>query len=85
MKIIFIFSCSGMFRDVPECSGMFRNVPGCSMFLVLSTSVYSSGLNSGKSVYGKVFGHKKLYSFAFKGICSNPELTFFFSFLLLNS
>ena len=27
MKIIFIFSCSGMFRDVPECS----------MFQVLST------------------------------------------------
>ena len=27
MKIIFIFSCSGMFRDVPACSGMFR-VPG---------------------------------------------------------
>ena len=26
-----IFSCSGMFRDVPECSGMFRNVP-CSWF-----------------------------------------------------
>ena len=23
-KIIFIFSCSGMFRNVPECSGMFR-------------------------------------------------------------
>ena len=31
MKIIFIFSCSGMFRNVPECSGMFRNVP-CSGF-----------------------------------------------------
>ena len=34
MKIIVIFSCSGMFRDVPECSGMFgifRNVP-CSWF-----------------------------------------------------
>ena len=31
MQIIFIFSCSGMFRDVPECSGMFRNVP-CSGF-----------------------------------------------------
>ena len=31
MKIIFIFSCSGMFRDVPECSDMFRNVP-CSGF-----------------------------------------------------
>ena len=31
MKIVFIFSCSGMFRDVPECSGMFRNVP-CSGF-----------------------------------------------------
>ena len=28
MKITFIFSCSGMFRDVPGCSGMFRNVPG---------------------------------------------------------
>ena len=27
MKIIFIFSCSGMFRNVPACSGMFR-VPG---------------------------------------------------------
>ena len=26
-EIIFIFSCSGMFQDVPECSGMFR-VPG---------------------------------------------------------
>ena len=24
MKIVFIFSCSGMFRDVPECSGMFH-------------------------------------------------------------
>ena len=24
MKITFIFSCSGMFRDVPGCSGMFR-------------------------------------------------------------
>ena len=24
MKIIFIFSCSGMFRDVPACSGMFH-------------------------------------------------------------
>ena len=27
MKIIFIFSCSGMFRIVPACSGMFH-VPG---------------------------------------------------------
>ena len=27
MKIIFIFSCSGMFQDVPEGSGMFH-VPG---------------------------------------------------------
>ena len=31
MKITFIFSCSGMFRDVTGCSGMFRNVP-CSGF-----------------------------------------------------
>ena len=30
MKITFIFSCSGMFRNVPECSGMFRNVPASS-------------------------------------------------------
>ena len=27
MKILFIFSCSGMFRNVPECFGMFH-VPG---------------------------------------------------------
>ena len=27
MKIIVIFSCSGMFRNVPACSGLFR-VPG---------------------------------------------------------
>ena len=27
MKIIFIFACSGMFRNVPACSGMFH-VPG---------------------------------------------------------
>ena len=27
MKIIFIFSCSEMFRDLPECSGISRNVP----------------------------------------------------------
>ena len=27
MKIIFIFSFSGIFRDVPGCSGMFH-VPG---------------------------------------------------------
>ena len=38
MKIIFIFSCSGMFWDVPECSGMFRHVPECSVFRVLSTA-----------------------------------------------
>ena len=31
IKIVFIFSCSGMFRGVTECSGMFRNVP-CSGF-----------------------------------------------------
>ena len=24
MKIIFIFSCSRMFRNVPTCSGMFH-------------------------------------------------------------
>ena len=38
MKIIFIFSCSGMFRNVPACSGMFRHVPKCSVFRVLSTA-----------------------------------------------
>ena len=34
MKIIFIFSCSGMFRHVPECSGMFH-VPGFIDALVI--------------------------------------------------
>ena len=29
-KILKIFSCSGMFRDVPECSGMFGHVPAYS-------------------------------------------------------
>ena len=34
IEIIFIFSCFGMFRDVPEFSGLFRHVPACSgMFL----------------------------------------------------
>ena len=42
VKIIFIFSCSGMFRNVPECSGMFRHVPECSVFRVLSTAESSS-------------------------------------------
>ena len=36
MKIIFIFPCSGMFRDVPECS----------VFLVLSTAVMYSAAGS---------------------------------------
>ena len=33
MKIIFIFSCSGMFRNVPGCSGMFRHVTSFFFFL----------------------------------------------------
>ena len=33
MKVIFIFSCSGMFRNVPECS----------MFQVLSTPILIHG------------------------------------------
>ena len=36
----FFFSCSGMFRDVPECSGMFH-VPG------LSTALRYCSLNVG--------------------------------------
>ena len=38
-EIIFIFSCSAMFRDVQECSRMFRHVPECSVFRVLSTPI----------------------------------------------
>ena len=35
IKITLIFSCSGMFRNVPACSGMFGNVRECSrMFRV---------------------------------------------------
>ena len=30
MKNIVVFSCSGMFRDVPGCSRMFQDVPECS-------------------------------------------------------
>ena len=41
MKITFIFSCSGMFRDVPECSGMFH-VPGFIDALKKMASVNSS-------------------------------------------
>ena len=46
MKITFIFSCSGMFRDVPGCSGMFRNVP-CSGFYRRPEKMAS--VNSSKS------------------------------------
>ena len=39
MKIIFIFSCSGMFRNVPECSGMFRNTnPECARTTITDKS-----------------------------------------------
>ena len=37
MKITFIFSFSGMFRDVPECSRIFRNVPCSGSFLSTPT------------------------------------------------
>ena len=44
MKIIFIFSCSGMFRDVPECSGMFWNV-SCSWFYRRPKNSYHKALS----------------------------------------
>ena len=40
MKIIFIFSCSGMFRNVSECSGMFH-VPG---FIDAQINLLAKGL-----------------------------------------
>ena len=45
MKITFIFSCSGMFRDVPGCSGMFR-VPGFIDGLWMAVFVLKSHLDA---------------------------------------
>ena len=47
MKIIFIFSCFGMFRHVPECS----------MFRVLSTPVEDRTSGGRKLVFWKVSWH----------------------------
>ena len=41
MKNISIFSCSGMFRDVPECPGMFRDV-SCFWFYRRPSETYVS-------------------------------------------
>ena len=67
MKIIFIFSCSGMSRDVPECSGMFRNV-SCSEFYRRPSSQpffnalmkYSNVLSPAMQAMCIQFGFKKL-------------------------
>ena len=55
MKIIFIFSCSGMFRDVPECSGIqIRNVHG----LQSQTKVVGKVLYSLTVVHFNLFNRK---------------------------
>ena len=49
MKIIFIFSRSGMFRNDPECSGMFRvlSTPGSVGVFIRSITVnYFGGARS---------------------------------------
>ena len=59
MKIVFIFSCSGMFRNVPACSGMFR-VPG---FIVSVSRVASEVCDSRRWLKFKL-DHSPLFSSA---------------------
>ena len=50
MKIIFIFSCSGMFRNVPACSGMFH-VPGFidAQNIIVAFTISSTWLSVNKT------------------------------------
>ena len=61
--LFFIFSCSGMFRNVPECSGMFRHVPECSMFQVLSMAASSNICKPEDGWFGQPkYCYKKQYT-----------------------
>ena len=78
MKIIFIFSCSGMFRNVPECSGMFRNVP-CSWFYRRPQTCRRSLLAS----YGSPRGWVHVHVFThFSSVLNLHSITFLVKIVL---
>ena len=61
MKIIFIFSCSGMFRNVPACSGMFR-VPGFIdglLYVLRSVTFYEMVALSNTPIRSTVYNKTK--------------------------
>ena len=57
MKILFIFSCSGMFRNVPECSGMFR-VPG----FIDGRSQWGGGFYGYRLKFRLFYGYRLIFS-----------------------
>ena len=61
MKIIFIFSCSGMFRNVPACSGMFH-VPGFIDAPGYRHSVRPVGLPQFFPRVARCIGHINIFS-----------------------
>ena len=50
MKIIFIFSCAGMFRNVPACSGFYRRPSRSSLkrFKDINKQCNLNAMNRGK-------------------------------------
>ena len=42
MKIIFIFACSGMFRNVPACSGFYRRPEKIPAFSIVESISHTS-------------------------------------------
>ena len=71
-KDYFYFSCSGMFRDVPECSGMFLDVP-CSGFYRRPPflEIYHSRINPTMNLFGnRHSGMEKAFCYL-KKIISN--------------
>ena len=63
MKIIFIFSCSGMFRDVPECS-VFRVLSTAQVTSLRSIAVLSEALLSPRQSLCGFSALARLYYFA---------------------
>ena len=65
-KLFFIFSCHGMFRNVPACSGKFRNVP-CSGFYRLLRTLTKSPAPEKKKEKEKLYEYN--YNFAILNNC----------------
>ena len=66
MKITFIFSCSGMFRHVPECSGMFH-VPGFIDALICVWFWNSYLFTESRKVCGKVLDRTRNFELRYSG------------------